>query len=545
MNYAVGGENTVYWVWLQQQLGYASRFLHAVAEQPGDARFIYERTEDDLWAMGGFTPKAVERLGGKSLDEANRIIDKCARLGYHIYTPDMKLYPKRLLGIIDPPAVLYVRGQLPDIDEEPCLAVVGTRKASAYGAAMAQDIGQRLTEAGCLIVSGAARGIDTAAHQGALMCRGGRTVAVLGCGLDYPYNMEGAGLRDVIAAKGAVISEYPPGYPPSTHSFPIRNRIISGISIGVIVVEAGAISGSINTAYSALHQSRDVFAVDPTIVPYNCEGINRLLSEGAQSVSCPMDVLKNYARDFAYNLNIDKTCSENFMRGITRSSFKGRLSDVYSRFKMYDMADGERASKPDELPDPDGYDGPVPDISGTGGGHKNSGVRTEQGTGLEYEYESADRLIDRLLGNYIPSWRVPAPGGFPDDAVYEDEEDEEYEAKEAGRDEMPEEDGTVRPDRAGHENIMRDQPDADYMTAPGSRGETPEEPDDAFGLSVGEDLPEDAKTLYGFITSEPRTIDELSALSGIPAPKLPSLLTELELYGIVAARFGKRYSRRE
>ena len=536
MNRSSSDENIIYWLWLQQRLGFASRFVGAVLEQPGSARFIYERTEDDLWALGLFPPYIIKLLRNKSTAEAEQVQEKCLRLGLDILTPDMRLYPKRLLSITDPPAALFVRGDMPNFDQELCIAVVGTRKVSAYGAAMAQDIAGRLTDAGCLVISGAARGIDTAAHQGALISKGGRTAAVLGCGINYTYNMRGAGLRDVIAANGALISEYPPDYPPSAHTFPVRNRLISGISLGVIVVEAGLVSGSINTAYNALHQSRDVFAVAPSIVPYNSEGVTRLLSEGAESISCPLDVLSHYADQFAYKLRITSDCSEDFMHGVTSSSFRGTLNDVFDRFRYRfsgHCAPGKPVSAEEYLPDtpdPADHEDFMPAVRPSGGEEEaEDGYRIARDALISCEYDSADRLIDRLLGSFVPSWRVPVPGGFPDDGMSRKKSGRIHNSADAAEPAGESVETARVEDRAPYDSGLQSL----YESSP----------DDAFGLPVGEDLSEDAARLYGFMDTRPVSADELARLSGIAPSRLLSLLTELELYGLISAHSGKRYSR--
>ncbi len=201
-------------------------------------------------------------------------------------------FPGRLRKIFDPPAVLYYRGRLPREDEL-LIAVVGARKASAYGRNAAAMLAAGLAEAGVGVVSGAARGVDSAAHQGALD-GGGYTVAVLGCGVDVTYPPENGKLLDSIAEHGAIISEYWPGTSPQAQFFPVRNRIISGLARGVVVVEAAARSGSLITADWALEQGRDVFAVPGSIFSDTSGGANRLLKQGAKPVTKAADILEEY-----------------------------------------------------------------------------------------------------------------------------------------------------------------------------------------------------------------------------------------------------------
>lgn len=526
---------TLYWLWLQERIGVGSRYLRPVLDQPGRARFIYERTQNDLWALGIFPPGVIARLCDKSLDVAKRILDRCRRLGISVLTPDDRLYPRRLTNISDPPAVLFCSGSLPNLDSELCLAVVGTRTASAYGAALAQELAERMTEAGCLIISGAARGIDTAAHQGALLCSGGKTVAVLGCGINYRYNMAGASLREIIAMNGALISEYPPDVSPSVHTFPIRNRIISGLSLGVVVVEAGTVSGSINTAHHALNQSRDVFAISPSIVPVNSDGVKKLIDDGAISVETPMDILEQYADIFAQKYNITPSCSLPFMNEHPRGTFTASLKDVFSRF-TYVFGDQHYSM----LTNSGVYSG--------GSGKKlddynecfyenMAGRRNEDQTSLYYDdlkigggfiEADADSALDKLYGHFIPSWRIPAPGLIG--SIDKDgDADSVYDPAEAA--------GSV-PDTAARDESVP----ARRTRKKNTPGPVLPEPPEAFGLSMDEELSDDAKKLLQYLSDEPVTADLLAFRSGLSSAKALSVITELELYGLVTAHTGKRYA---
>jgi DNA processing protein len=200
---------------------------------------------------------------------------------------DEEAYPEALRSIYDPPALLYVLGRLPRGE---AFAVVGSRRSSAAGRRLTRDVCSHLAERGITIVSGLARGIDSAAHEGAL--EKGLTVAVLGCGIDQIYPPENSRLFHRIASQGAILSEYPPGTPPMAGHFPGRNRIISGLSKGVLVVEAAQKSGSLLTADFALEQGREVFAVPGSVYDYGGEGVNRLLKDGAHLVTGPKDIME-------------------------------------------------------------------------------------------------------------------------------------------------------------------------------------------------------------------------------------------------------------
>ncbi len=200
-------------------------------------------------------------------------------------------YPAILAGIPDPPAVLFHSGGLSSFLAEPSVAVIGSRRASQYGLGVARTLSSGLAAAGVGVVSGLARGIDAEAHRSCLAA-GGRTLAVLGSGLDVIYPPEHAGLARDIAAGGVLVTEHCPGSPPDAWNFPQRNRLISGFSLAVVVVEAGDRSGTMITVDAALDQGRDVFAVPGEITRAGSRGTNRLLREGAMMATCPGDILE-------------------------------------------------------------------------------------------------------------------------------------------------------------------------------------------------------------------------------------------------------------
>lgn len=249
---------------------------------------VYEADMEELIDIG-FTPANYESFHNEAVkDKCKRIIDRCHKNQIKILTLDDDEYPEMLKYIYDPPLVLYVRGSIPKLNT---IAVVGSRKASGYGIETAVKLSSDLVLSGFVVVSGMARGIDTAAHCGALK-ENGFTMAILGCGVDIPYPPENHSLMERIVESGAVISEYPPGTSPAPYHFPSRNRIISGMSLGTLVVEAGMKSGSLITVKYALEQGREVFAVPGNINYYNSEGTNRLIKDGAKMVLNVNDVLE-------------------------------------------------------------------------------------------------------------------------------------------------------------------------------------------------------------------------------------------------------------
>ncbi len=222
-----------------------------------------------------------------SLDDE---MEKLERYGVRVYTCHDEDYPARLKEIYDYPPVLYARGTLLPKDEW-CLAVVGTRKATNYGRQVAEEIVTDLARNRITIASGLARGIDSVAHKSALEA-GGRSIAVFACGLDIVYPAENARLARRIMEQGAVISEYPLGSKPRPENFPRRNRIMSGLSLGVLVVEAGESSGAMITANLALEQNREVFAIPGSILSQSSRGTNKLIQEGAKLVHDYTDILE-------------------------------------------------------------------------------------------------------------------------------------------------------------------------------------------------------------------------------------------------------------
>ena len=214
---------------------------------------------------------------------------KAREIGAHIITAEDEEYPPLLREIHDPPIVLYVLGSITNRDRN-AVAVVGSRKASHYATECAKKLSFQMAYAGLTVVSGLARGIDTAAHQGALAAKG-RTIAVIGAGLAHLYPPENAQLAERIASSGAVISEFPIDTKPDRQTFPIRNRIVTGMSFGVLVVEAGANSGALISANMAAEQGRTLYAVPGRIDQPTCLGSNRLIQQGAKLVTAAEDIL--------------------------------------------------------------------------------------------------------------------------------------------------------------------------------------------------------------------------------------------------------------
>lgn len=267
------------------------RKVARLLQEMGDPEAVLAAARADLARVGGITAANFDRLAeavrwdGWEAEQA-----ALARLGAQVITQADPQYPARLREICDPPLLLYVRGELIEPDEF-AIAIVGSRRATEYGRRMAAEIAGQLARVGVTVVSGLARGIDAAAHRGALAA-GGRTLAVLGCGVDQCYPAEHRRLRDEVAGSGAVLSEYPLGAAPDKWRFPARNRVIAGLSLGTVLIEAPADSGAMITADFALEQGREVFAVPGNVDTFASRGCNLLIKQGATLVESAADILE-------------------------------------------------------------------------------------------------------------------------------------------------------------------------------------------------------------------------------------------------------------
>lgn len=285
----------LYWLWLAQCNEVKDGVKAALVRQFEDPeRLFFAEKQEILDAeIEGLTGEHLDILLRHDLSAAEETLSDCAKAGLQVLTYDSPLYPRRLKAIYDPPIVLYYRGTLPDFDKLPTIGVVGTRHPSVYGRQAAKRLGGEIAAAGGLVVSGLAEGIDGAAMEAALSA-GFPAVGVLGCGADVVYPRKHKALFQETERLGCILSEYAPGSPPLGWHFPRRNRIISGLSCGVVVVEAPERSGSLLTAKHALEQGRDVFVVPGNVDMESFRGSNRLLRSGAIAVSSGRDLMEEY-----------------------------------------------------------------------------------------------------------------------------------------------------------------------------------------------------------------------------------------------------------
>jgi DNA processing protein len=279
-----------YWVGFNLVKGIGAVRLKGLLDFYGTLEIAWQAPADGLRAAG-LPPKTLENLLRIRRDCSLELIwEKIARQGIQVITWEDEQYPRRLLEIDQPPPVLYLRGNF-DPQDHWSVAVVGTRRVTAYGHQVADELGRFLGGHGITVVSGLARGVDRIAHE-AVLAAGGRTIGVLGSGVDLIYPPEHLRLAERMMAQGAIISDYAPGTPPDSTNFPPRNRIISGLSMATVVVEASETSGALITATFAVNQGRDVFAVPGTIYAQQSKGTNRLIQDGAHPLLKFEDILE-------------------------------------------------------------------------------------------------------------------------------------------------------------------------------------------------------------------------------------------------------------
>ena len=301
--------NKFYLAGLNRVRGLKEEELRRLLAVFGDLATVWRASVEDLGSVGRLSPKlvaALDKIRNEDRDLPKRLAEECTQKNIKVKTVLDGDYPLWLKEIAAPPLAFFYRGHL-HLGEFP-IAMVGSRRCSQYGRGVTKELAKELTAAGSVIVSGAARGIDTASHQGALSK--GATIAVLGCGVDVVYPAENEKLLAEIAASGAVISEQLPGTKPLPVYFPARNRIISGLTRGTVVVEAAARSGSLITAEMALNEGRDVFAVPGSIYFPTSIGCHKLLQQGAKLITSAADILSEYGVEMPQPATTEKGKSD-------------------------------------------------------------------------------------------------------------------------------------------------------------------------------------------------------------------------------------------
>jgi DNA processing protein len=281
-----------YWIWLAQS-GIRPLIARRCLDAAGSVKELFLADPASLGPVEGMRAAEAGALARKDISAAEAIEEQCRTAGIRILCLPDADYPDRLRSIEDPPLVIYIKGKLPPVDDRLCIGVVGTRKASDYGRETAARLAGELAQRGGVVVTGLADGIDSAAARGALRTRGA-VIAVLGTGVDVVYPAGNENLQAEVAAHGALVSEFPPGTGATRYGFPRRNRIISGLSLGVAVIQAPAKSGALITAAHAQEQGRDVFVIPGAVDDPGFLGSNDLIRDGAQLIRGADDILEEY-----------------------------------------------------------------------------------------------------------------------------------------------------------------------------------------------------------------------------------------------------------
>lgn len=341
-------DKLVYWVWLSLRVSPNNMNLRKLLSEVPDAEIIYSMHEEHIEVIPYLDRVSRLKLMDKDLELSKKIIEKCQNNNYNIICYADSLYPERLKNIPDFPVVLYHRGMEFDFDELLCISVVGTRHPSTYGISTAKQIARELAYNNALVISGMAYGIDGAAHTGA-MSIDKPTVAVLGTPIDMISPKENKHLYDYMLYNGCVISEYPPGSRVYPSNFAIRNRIISGLSLGTLVVEAEDVSGSLITANYALEQGRDVFAVPNTLENIKGRGTNKLIRDGAILVTSALDILEEYKGMFG-SINILKEFKETTYNSyFVKEDFISKFTDLTPMEKEVALSVEKEVTTADEI----------------------------------------------------------------------------------------------------------------------------------------------------------------------------------------------------
>lgn len=353
--------DAVYWIWLSRGLGVASTAARIVLEKGLDAKALYQMDLTALIQLELLAPRLCKKLKALPLTAAYNVLEDCAQKGYSVITPEDDNYPRQFYALQDPPLVVYAQGNvalLGQMHNLPVLAVVGTRSASEYGSRVAENMSHDLAQAGFIIVSGLALGIDSYAHSGALRA-GKRTVAVLGSGLDTDYPPQSAPMRkQILATGGVVLTELEPSVPVRGAYFPARNRLLAGLSQGVLVVEAPQRSGALLTASHALEQGKEVFAVPSDIYDPNAAGTLGLIRDGAIPAINVLDVAYPYFSHFAAQIRTQDLLVEK------QAPFRKKKPLQQRRLAFWEKEQNPQAqqNKPEQQPPtPQKEEKPLPD----------------------------------------------------------------------------------------------------------------------------------------------------------------------------------------
>ncbi len=352
----------LYWIWIQCALGAGAK-LSSIISAFGSVSELYMASPEERRESGVLTRNQIKKIETMPLERAAEIEITCRKSGWHIVTPESENYPKAFRELEDFPAALYVNGDPSALSNPAAVGMVGTRKASSYAIDIAHRLSAELACAGITVVSGGALGVDSACHNGAMIAEG-KTVAFIGCGLGTDYLRQNEPLRRAVSQHGAVVSEFPPFFAASMRTFPIRNRLISGMSRCVIVIEAGEKSGSLVTARLAAEQGRLVYAVPGDVLSSSYFGTNKLIEQGAKPLFTAHEIISVYemyypdlVRGDGEEIPISK--SRKFIGAVKKiddENEKGYLNNFKKSYTIKDKADFWAAEKSPSSPEKRGAD---------------------------------------------------------------------------------------------------------------------------------------------------------------------------------------------
>lgn len=338
----------LYWIWIQCALGAGAK-LSEIISAFGSMSQLYVATPEERRESGVLTRSQIKKIETTPLEKAAEIEMTCRKNGWHIVTPESENYPNAFRELDDFPAALYVDGDPSVLSCPAAVGMVGTRKASSYAIDIAHRLSAELAAAGITVVSGGALGVDSACHNGAMIVEG-RTVAFMGCGLGTDYLIQNEPLRRAISQHGAVVSEFPPFFAASSRTFPVRNRLISGMSRCVVVIEAGERSGSLITARLAAEQGRLVYAVPGDVLSSSYLGTNKLIEQGAKPLFTANEIISIYEMYYPGLIENDGeeipiSKSRKFIgavKKIEEKNEKGYLNNFGKSYTIKDKADFSR-----------------------------------------------------------------------------------------------------------------------------------------------------------------------------------------------------------
>ena len=389
----------VHWIWLAHRPGLTDRMKAALLEHFSDPEDIYFAQSEAFAHIDGMTREVAQAPAEKDLSTAEKNLADAMKYKLHILTYRDVAYPKRLKHIPDPPLVLYYKGTLPDFDSQPVIGVVGTRDASPYGLSAAKKFGHEIAACGGMVVSGLAAGIDGMAMKSALSA-GGTVVGILGCGAEQVYPKSNRWLFEDLERYGCILSEFPPETPPLKWNFPKRNRLISGLSHGVLVVEAPEKSGALITANQALEQGRDVFVVPGNLDQPTCVGSNKLLKDGGILASCGWDILSEYEAIFPGKVTKDTRPSRQRVAPEETANSEKILPKVAQKLRLPEIK-GPKKEKSYKK-DVDKFD--LPNYSDV---NKDLSALTPEQRSIVETLRGGERLVDEIIAETnLPAGKV-------------------------------------------------------------------------------------------------------------------------------------------